>query len=452
MNASELTHLTGGKTRSWGRCGCRFPCDIVGDRILIESISARLFAQGISQEIHQSFFTFGVFKGLHFADHEHKPRKFIERDTIDRPEGLVYYRLGSIVNPKEYHLFLAEKQQVTLTFDLDLEQSDRETQSTSAANPTFPPPDPVDHPVIVTATGTTTHLSPSTASTPRNLFSSVTCGRTDTATLVVMSPAFARSMLRDRAGTTIVTSYHGPLDSMDNQVGFNKHFPSPEPKDITKEPAKLVAYQLNVLVDRCALRAFLHVLREDYVGTIEDMSFEAISAVDKILRQYRMEYSLHGKHFKVLPTAVYMQYLKVIYLLPENSQKWGFSLYNLFMNAVTPKIMKGILASTSYVRTDFRKLVTGQEHRNCLVKLNNEAEKVNKVLREHEDRLRETCRELVGGNRSCSQNRASIHCVTYAPINSQALKYQPVNAFTNHISAAEETIARATGNAGLKHD
>jgi hypothetical protein len=89
-----------------------------------------------------------------------------------------------------------------------------------------------------------------------------------------------------------------------------------------------------------------------------------------------------------------MQYLKVIYLLPEDSQKWGSSLYDLFMNSVTPKIMKGILASTSYLRPDFRKLVTGQYHRNCLVKLKNKAEKVNKVLREQEDRLRETCREL----------------------------------------------------------
>jgi hypothetical protein len=147
-----------------------------------------------------------------------------------------------------------------------------------------------------------------------------------------------------------------------------------------------------------------------------------------------------------------MQYLRVIYLLPEDSQKWGFSLYDLFMNSVPAKIRKGILASTSYVRPDFRMLVTGQDHNNLLVKLKNEAEKVNKALSEQDDRLRETCSELVGGNRSSSQNRASTHCTTSDDIDSQAFNDLPVNTFTNHISAAEETIARATGNAGPKHD
>jgi hypothetical protein len=99
-------------------------------------------------------------------------------------------------------------------------------------------------------------------------------------------------MLRDTTGTTIVTSYHGTLYFLDNQVGFNKQFPTPEPMDITKDPVKPVAAQLGALVERCALHAFLHALREDCVGTMEDMSFEAINAVGEILHQYHMEYTL----------------------------------------------------------------------------------------------------------------------------------------------------------------
>jgi UTP:GlnB (protein PII) uridylyltransferase len=76
---------------------------------------------------------------------------------------------------------------------------------------------------------------------------------------------------------------------------------------------------------------------------------------------------------------VYKKYFGVIYLLPEDSQKWGFTRYDLFMNAVTTKIWKGILASTTYARPDFRKLLTGQDQSNCLVKLKNEAEKSLKL-------------------------------------------------------------------------
>jgi hypothetical protein len=48
--------------------------DIVGDRVPIEPILARLFAQGVSQEMHQAFFTFSIFKGLYFFDNDHKLR------------------------------------------------------------------------------------------------------------------------------------------------------------------------------------------------------------------------------------------------------------------------------------------------------------------------------------------------------------------------------------------
>jgi hypothetical protein len=120
-------------------------------------------------------------------------------------------------------------------------------------------------------------------------------------------------------------SYHGPLDFLISQELSDATFPFPEPTDIVTEPKKSVLNQLASLVHRCTMHTFLHALYEDYVGTIEDMTFESINDISKTLRQFRMEYSIQGKQCKVYPTSVYRKYLQVMHLLPDDSQKWGFT-------------------------------------------------------------------------------------------------------------------------------
>jgi hypothetical protein len=83
---------------------------------------------------------------------------------------------------------------------------------------------------------------------------------------------------------------------------------------------------MKVFANRCGLHAYLHVLREDYVDTVDGLSFEAINGIGETLHSYKMEYSMHGRQYKIAPTAVYQNYLHLIYLPPDDCQKRGFNL------------------------------------------------------------------------------------------------------------------------------
>jgi hypothetical protein len=409
--------------------------NVLGDHIPIEPIAAKLVAKSMREETTRRFFKHGCFRGRGFSDEDHDEMPFEEKDIKDRPTGLQHYRFRTTVDPVTLYPYVIEPL-LEATFDLALKQTEGVTANPGAAT------------------------APSTGSviaTPRRLFG--TPAPTDIASLTAQSPAFAAQMKSKFTTSTTVVSYHGHLDFLDCQEGFDEVFPNPVPLDIVEDPKVPVAKAIKSFAENCGLYAYLHALREDYVGTTEDLSLEAINGIGESLRKYRMEYTVQGKQLKATPTAVYKKFMALAYLLPEDCQQWGFTFYDLFMNALTAKIRKGILESATFKRPDFRKLVTGADQRNSLMKLKNEADKIFKKLKEEEDRFRETCREFaVASNKGSSHQRASAHVGTAAAtdqtrkagVKQEAPSYAAV--LKHNVSAAEETIGRAKASSGGKHD
>jgi hypothetical protein len=70
---------------------------------------------------------------------------------------------------------------------------------------------------------------------------------------------------------------------------------------------------------------------------VDDLSFEAICGIGETLRAFSMEYTVHGKLYTATPATLYGNYLSLTYLLPDDSRQWGFTLYDIFFNALTKK-------------------------------------------------------------------------------------------------------------------
>jgi hypothetical protein len=91
---------------------------------------------------------------------------------------------------------------------------------------------------------------------------------------------------------------------LDSQANFNEVYPNPVPIDPYDTDAPRFRVNMKAFASRCGLYAFLRTLREEYVGTVEDLSFEAICGIGETLCAYSMEYTVHGKLYTATPTPL----------------------------------------------------------------------------------------------------------------------------------------------------
>jgi hypothetical protein len=111
------------------------------------------------------------------------------------------------------------------------------------------------------------------------------------------SPALAHCIAQYHGDETllVINSYHGRLDFLDSQANFDEVYPNPVPIDTYDTDAPGVLVDMKAFASGCGLYAFLCTLREEYVGTVDNLSFEAIFGIGETLRAYSMDYMVHGK-------------------------------------------------------------------------------------------------------------------------------------------------------------
>jgi hypothetical protein len=158
-----------------------------------------------------------------------------------------------------------------------------------------------------------------------------------------------------------------------------------------------------------------------------------------------MEYTVNGKLYTT-PATLYGMYLGLTYLLPEDSRQWGFTLYDVFFNALTKKVRKGVNESKTYVRPYFTRIITRSQQRDALVLLKNEEQRVCEALKEQEEMFKETCRDFYSpgkGNPANGQKKSSHGTFQYEADQHSNITASPVLRYGT--SATEDTIARAQG-------
>jgi hypothetical protein len=137
------------------------------------------------------------------------------------------------------------------------------------------------------------------------------------------SPALARFLQRFQGtgdDSVVVVSYHGPVDFLEHQKTFDAVFQNRKPFDPHWTDKPLVQQEIRYFATICGMYAFLRTVRDDYVGTVQDLSLNAICVIGEKLRTYRMEYTVQGKVHKCTPATLYSKYLAQIFLLPEDSR------------------------------------------------------------------------------------------------------------------------------------
>jgi hypothetical protein len=109
--------------------------------------------------------------------------------------------------------------------------------------------------------------------------------------------------------SVVVVSYHGPVNFLEDQTTFGEVFQNRKPFDPHWTDNPLVQQETRAFTTRYGMYAFLRTVWEDYVGTVRDLSFDAICAISEKLCTYRMEYTLQGKIDKCTPATLYSKYL-----------------------------------------------------------------------------------------------------------------------------------------------
>jgi hypothetical protein len=225
----------------------------------IETTSAQMKADAIGDSIYASFFKISSTQGLCFVGQDHEEIVFENSKMRDRPAGIRFFRVRSTVDLRAIHAYIKEPG-FTAKFDLALAQTHLVTpfSATVAENP--------EH------------------ATPINLFGSPS--------LHAASPALGRCIAQYHGDDTslVVNSYHGRLDFLDSQANFDEVYPNQVPIDPYDINATSVLVNIKEFASRCGLYAFLHTLREDYVGTVDDLSFQAIYGIGETLRAYSMDH------------------------------------------------------------------------------------------------------------------------------------------------------------------
>jgi hypothetical protein len=222
-------------------------------------------------------------------------------------------------------------------------------------------------------------------------------------------PALARCLQRFQYtgdDSVVVVSYHGPADFLEDQKTFDAVLQNSRPFDPYWTDNPLVQQEMRAFATSCGMYAFLRTVCEDYVGTVHDLLFDEICAIGEKLRTYRMEYTVQGKVHTCTPVTLYSKYIAHIFLLPEDSREWGFTLHGMFSGSLTPKIRKGAHESKTYVRPNFTKLITHSYQCDALVLLKNKACLIWEAHKEQDERFRETWLELSGGNKNGSHGQA----------------------------------------------
>jgi hypothetical protein len=101
--------------------------------IPIETASAQMKIDRITEEVYGSFFKIGNLEGSHFCSKHHKEVLF-GRSVKNRPAGLDFFRLTAELNPATMYPYIIEPA-MTISFDLTLAQTPN-TTSTPASTPT----------------------------------------------------------------------------------------------------------------------------------------------------------------------------------------------------------------------------------------------------------------------------------------------------------------------------
>jgi hypothetical protein len=217
-------------------------------RLPIETTSAQMKADLIGEGMYAVFFQIRNTRGICFIEKDHEEMVFDNSWLRDRSAGLDYFRVRSNMDPRVIQAYIKEPA-FTAKFDVALAQTHLVTpfSATVAQNPER-----------------ARHI---------NLFG--------TTSLQSASHTLAHYMTECNGDSTsmVVNSYHGWMDFLDSHANFDKVYPDPVPMYPYFIETLSVLVSMKAFTSHFGFYTFRRTLREDYVGTVDDLPFKAICGI-----------------------------------------------------------------------------------------------------------------------------------------------------------------------------
>ena len=156
------------------------------------------------------------------------------------------------------------------------------------------------------------------------------------------TPRMSR-LVGNQSTKSLITSYFGDLDFLDNQDKFDGVF-GKAPLIIGTRPAS----EINVscmgraqkYADDCLLDVFLDVCRQDYVGRVDiNARKKLVHAICKnIADLLQVKKGAGGKVEELTPDALYASYIGVVAGFPEDASLWSLTLSSSYFSALSPSL------------------------------------------------------------------------------------------------------------------
>ena len=206
---------------------------------------------------------------------------------------------------------------------------------------------PPDTPGATTATGTST--PPSVI----NATSSSISSSAPAAFNPLLSPKM--NLFLGSNSSSLVSSYHGPLDFVDNQHSFNsifgqnatllhvnRHTTISAGESI--EDTTLIPKLIHKFFSECKYDVFVSICRDDYVGTnFVPNNSQAIQEICSKIQYFKMEYNVGTTQKTCHPNDLYTKYLTLASSLPTDSTAWNIVLCTTFYNALSNDLRNKML-------------------------------------------------------------------------------------------------------------
>jgi hypothetical protein len=422
------------------------------------SASAAEEANRISYKLHDSFFHVANLTCLGFFTSDGKEAS-VALDPSHRASDISFVKFSATVVPSTFSLDLVNTPPSTVHYFLKLPQatppskpSNRHVETVDSDPPSSPEPDHIPgNPdmsavaairEVFAAGGNADDLmltspkvkhalaslinhqqatpKPSTMFTPDsacvNLFPA-------TETPPAASPSIRRYLTN--ATSTMLPTYCGPLNFLDNQALFDAIFPTNDRKPIlsllsprasatTTVSTDDAETAIQVCLSECRMLVFKSIIRLDYIGHHNFGSSDHLQLTVQRIRKLHLKYNERGVAINGSPDRLFDKYLALIPLLPATHvNSWGINLFSQFWTSLGDELTRKIAQLPRYIAIssstfDLTTMTTKASQMHALRELRSLAVESWSTLQDDKRNMRLMLQEMAPHNNNRS-NRSNSH-------------------------------------------
>ena len=250
----------------------------------------------------------------------------------------------------------------------------------------------------------------------------------------------------DDDSNKFVTGYYGSLEFIDEQPVFTDVF-GPSPQMLASDPLDYddlndLKKLLRAYLDRCRLDAYLHSVRQDYVGdTAADQSLSNHEIERNLQKLKQLWKDNHGRFHLDTPDELFNKFNSVATNLPRDARGWPLAIASTFYAALTEELTTRMV-DKGFKMPSLIGLIHKTDQFAALRKVRDEAVTCYRSMLEEEERLDNRINIAVKGN---AHHKVKINTLAeYSPQDSTAQEQSNTDTTSGKLFFQRESQAEMT--------